>query len=118
MIPSTNGHDKSRSPIPPRPTWADVLGVAPILARLEAADRRLRQAATFADRELAEAQRRQARGEIWRAGTDLAELFLLLFRSCRRYQSGALATALVEVLRPELEPLFDAAARLEKGDNP
>jgi hypothetical protein len=112
--PEGNPGRNGRPHPPHHPTWADVLGVAPILTRLEAADRQLRHAATIADREQAEAQRREAKGVIWRAGSDLADLFLLLLRCCRRHQPEALLAALVEVLRPELEPLFDAIARLER----
>jgi hypothetical protein len=129
-LPDADGHASNGRPQPPhRPTWTDVLGLSAIADRFDAGMRRLRaaeiragHAAKLADREaaaaeaeLAEALRREAMGEFHRAGSDLAELFLLLLRYCRMHQPEALAAALAEVLRPELTQLADDLARLKEG---
>ncbi len=95
--------------------------LARIAQRFEAADRRAKAAGvavafgagTVADREAAEAERRDAAGESWAAESDLADLLLLLLRHARRHQPDALRDLLADVLRPELAPLAEAVARLE-----
>jgi hypothetical protein len=87
--------------------------LAQIAERFEAADRRAKRAATIADREAAEAERREAGGDFWSAGNALGELGVLFVRYARQYQPDALRLLLVEVLRPELEPLAQAITKLE-----
>jgi hypothetical protein len=87
--------------------------IAAITERFEAADRRAKRAATLADREQAEAERREANGDFWAAGEDLADLLLLLVRYAITHRPEALRAYLADVLRPELEPILDAVVKLE-----
>ncbi len=84
-----------------------------ITKRFEAADRRAKQAVSLLDREAAEAQRREAEGDFWAAGMQVADLFLLLLRYGIRHRPEALRLYLAELLRPELAPIVEALARLE-----
>ena len=113
-LPQTSTTDKAGSAV--RAELARICG------RFEDADRRARaarvaaargHAGTVAEREAAEAERRDAAGEFWGAGEDLAQLLLLLLRYAAEHQPEALAAALAEALRPELGPLAEAIARLE-----
>jgi hypothetical protein len=87
--------------------------LAEIADRFEAADRRAKRASTIPAREEAEAERRAALGEHWQAESELAELCLLLLRLALRHQPDALRLYLADALRPELEPLVQAVARME-----
>jgi hypothetical protein len=107
-------------PPAPGPTPAEVrreslvrADLARIADRFEQADRRARRAQTIAAYEQAEAERRDAEGEFWAAGSDLADLLLLLLRYALHHEPDALRLYLAEVLRPELEPLAETLARLE-----
>lgn len=62
----------------------------------------------------AEDQRREAAGEFWAAGQELADLLLLLLRYALNHRPDALRLYLAEALRPELEPLFAAIAEMEQ----
>jgi hypothetical protein len=84
-----------------------------IAERYEAADRRAKLAATIPDREAAEDERRGAAADFWLAETDLADLLLMLLRLTLRHQPDALRHYLAEALRPEIEPLANAFARME-----
>jgi hypothetical protein len=97
-------------PIPQR--LRDELGS--IADRYEAAREAERRAATIEDRELAEEARRDAVGQYWAASRDLAELPLLLLRHALQSRSEELAMYLAEALRPELTPLAEAIAVLER----
>jgi hypothetical protein len=90
-----------------------VRSLARIAARFEEADRRTRHAQTLADREDAEAERREANGAFRAAGKDLGELFLLLFRHALAHRPEALQMYLADALRPELAPVLEALAKLE-----
>jgi hypothetical protein len=92
---------------------ADLVRIA---ERFAEADRRAWEAATTADREgreAAEDERREAAGAFWAAGRELAELLLLLLRHAADHQPDAVRAYLADMLRPELEPLARAIARLE-----
>jgi hypothetical protein len=83
--------------------------------RAVAAERRAQRATTIADREAAEWERLEAAGDFWKLETELADLFLMLFRFALRHQREALTAYLANALRPELEPLADLLAKLEAG---
>jgi hypothetical protein len=89
--------------------------VLAIAERFEAADKAHRLARTDPDRELAEAKRRDANGQFWAAAEQLADLHLLMLRQALAHRADALRQYLAELLRPELEPLAEALARLERG---
>jgi hypothetical protein len=82
-----------------------------IAERFAAADRRMMTAATVADREQAEAERREANGDFWAAGEDLADLLLLLLRYALSHREDALRLYLVEALRSELEAIIELALK-------
>jgi hypothetical protein len=84
-----------------------------IANQYEAADRRAKRAATIPVREAAEDERREAEGDFWAAGEQLADLFLLMIRHCKQYRPDILQLYLAELLRPELEPLAQAIIRME-----
>ena len=77
------------------------------------ADGRAKAAATVADRETALAEREEAMGVFWAAGEGLADLLLLLLRYAAKHRAEELKAYLVDLLRPELEPIIDALARME-----
>jgi hypothetical protein len=87
--------------------------LAQIAARFEQADRSAKRATTIKDREAAEAERREAAGDFWAAGADLADLLLLLFRYATTHQPDALRAHIVALLRPEFDPIAEAIANLE-----
>lgn len=92
--------------------------LADMAERFAAADRRALRAAVLAEGaelEAAEAERREAAGEFWAAGQDLADLLLLLFRYALKHQPDALRALLLEVLRPDLTELAEGIANLEGG---
>ncbi len=64
-------------------------------------------------REAAEAERQEAAADFWKAGAELAHLCLLLIRHACDHQPDALRLYIVELLRPELEPIVKAIVRLE-----
>jgi hypothetical protein len=87
--------------------------LAKIAERFEAADGRARQAAVIEDREAAEWERREAAGDFWAAGHDLADLLLLLFRYASTHQPDALRAYIVALLRPKLDPIVETIATRE-----
>jgi hypothetical protein len=87
--------------------------LAKIGERFAAADSRAKRAARIPDREAAEAERREAEGEFWAAGLDLADLLLLLLRYALQHRPDALRMYLAEALRSELEPIVESLAKLE-----
>jgi hypothetical protein len=86
-----------------------------ITSEFEEADRRHRLAPTLADREQAEAARREALGRFWLAGEELGDLLLLMLRYAEAHRPEALRYYLAELLRPERSPVTEAVVRLEKG---
>jgi hypothetical protein len=111
---STDVKDSSSGPIPD--AYATLRGeLAGILERFAAADERLRRSATIADREAAEAARREAVGEHYGVTRDVADLFLLLLRQALQHRAEALRNYLVKLLAPELDPMAEAIYRLERG---
>lgn len=84
-----------------------------IAERFDRADQLARRAQTQADREAAEALRRDAAGQLWASQLDLADLFLLLLRQALQHRRAALASYLTEALQDELEPIAATVARLE-----
>src|SRR5262249_7767905 len=73
--------------------------LAAILERLDAADKKLHRAVVLgqtADREAAEAERREAMGEYWAAKEALAKLFMLLLRQAKEHYLEALRLHLIE----------------------
>jgi hypothetical protein len=87
--------------------------IAQIVERFAEADRRAKRAVAIPDRHAAEDERREAAGEYWGAGNDLAQLFLLLIRYALQHEPDALRLYLVEAIRPELKALAEAITRLE-----
>jgi hypothetical protein len=97
-----------------------------ILTRFEAADERLRQAATIPEKEAAAAARREAVGDHYGCTEDVSSLFLLMLRQAVRHDKNALRWLLVDLLKdvllkeiaPELgEFVRRALARREGGTN-
>jgi hypothetical protein len=86
-----------------------------IANQFAAADRRAKQAPTLADREEAEAVRRQAAGEFWAMGSEVAHLFLLLLRVAAERERETVRLYLRDLLREEIGELAVAVARLEGG---
>ena len=84
-----------------------------IADRFEQADARARKAQTIEDYEAAEAERREANGDFWAAESDLAELGLMLLRLALKHNPEAVRLYLAEALRPELETLAAAIAKME-----
>ena len=87
--------------------------IAALTARFEAADQRMKRAATIEVREAAEAERREAAGDCWANEADLADLLLLLLRICLRHQPAALEQYLVTALRSHLDEITLTIAQLE-----
>jgi hypothetical protein len=85
-----------------------------IAERYAAADRRACRAQSIEDYDAAEAERREIAGEFWAAGSELADLLLLLLRHALQHQPDALRLYLAEALRPELGPITAALANLEQ----
>lgn len=82
--------------------------------RWEAAGDRARRATTIADRERAEAERREAAGDHHQVEVDLADLLLLLLRMALRHRRAELVALLEDAVEdPLLAPLAEAIARLE-----
>jgi hypothetical protein len=91
-----------------------------IAERFEQAERRVKEvrriAATKPDEETCKdalAELDDALGEFRASGEELADLLLLGFRYARDYRPDALRQIMVDALRPELEAITDALARLE-----
>jgi hypothetical protein len=85
-------------------------------SRFLAADAAVRRAEVLGDdaaRVEALAARTLALGEFCLAGRDVADLAVLLLRYAFEFDRDTLRLILVEALRPELEPIADAIARLE-----
>ncbi len=104
---ASSGSNSTAHVVPPR---ASLLreDLRAIVQRFAEADRRAHEAAVSekaGEREQAEAERREAEGDFWAAGRDVAELFLFLLRFASEYHPDALRVYLVGVLRPELEAL-------------
>lgn len=78
------------------------------------ADRKAEDATTTTDRLAAEIVRDEAAEEFWKAGDELADLLLLLFRYAMDHRREALRDCLVALLRPELDPLIEAITELER----
>lgn len=89
-----------------------------IADRFDAAERLARHSRSQIEREAAEAARLDALGEHWAASMDLADLLLLLVRKAMQHRPDALRTYLVDLLRPELEPISEALIRLEDSHVP
>jgi hypothetical protein len=109
---STSTEEVKQQPIP-RLVQAEL---ARIGQRFESAEARRNRAQVYLQQdELAAARTelQECAGEFWDAGQALAELLLLLLRYCQLHEPDALRQALVEVLRPELQPLIKKLARLE-----
>jgi hypothetical protein len=87
--------------------------LAAIAARFEAANQRAWQATTIEDRNAAEAERLEAEGDFWVGEADIADLLLLLFRITLRHQPDALRHYVAAALRPHLDEITMAIARLE-----
>jgi hypothetical protein len=118
--PSANGDGAKQGakpePAPAAPRRGSLLlaDVQRVLERFEAADRRRRVANLCeADKAAHEAEMLEAAAEEREAGLWLADLLLLFLRYARRHRPEALTAALAEALRPEIEPLALAVARLE-----
>jgi hypothetical protein len=84
-----------------------------ITERFEKANNRALRAQTIEDWEAAEAERRDIAGEYWGATDELAQLGLMLVRLAAEHYPDALRIYLVEIMRPELEAITGAIARLE-----
>ncbi len=84
-----------------------------ICRRFEAADQRARSADTAPDRAAALTERDEAAGEFYAAEMGLADLLLTMFRVAVGHRPDALRMYMAELLRPELEPVLEAVARLE-----
>jgi hypothetical protein len=65
------------------------------------------------ERDAAEAERQEAAGDFWAAGRDLGELLLLLLRQASDHYPDAVRDYLLDLLKPELQSLARAVARLE-----
>jgi hypothetical protein len=117
--PSSANNHNTPAATPPTPRIqrslrsAVRLEIADIADRFAAADLRMKTAATFADREQAEAERREANGDFWAAEEDLADLLLLLLRYTLVHRPDALRFYLTEALRPELEAIIEIIAKQE-----
>lgn len=103
--PPTAGESRARSLVQSE--------LSRIADRFDAANRLLRQAKSTEDREFAEAMRRDAAGQFWAFGQELADLLLLLIRMALSHRRDALGSYLADALRPELAPIVAAVARLE-----
>jgi hypothetical protein len=103
--------DFSAATPPPPATFRSEIEA--FVARYQAAKERAARAATLADREAAEAERREAEGDFWLLETNLADLFLLLFRLAVQHEPAAVADSVKKVLRPELNALADGIVKLE-----
>ena len=84
-----------------------------IIDRFQEAEGRAKAAATIADREAAADERDEAAGQFWSAEQALADVLLLMLRTAMRHRPEELKAYLVDLLRPELEPIIDALARME-----
>src|SRR5258707_403575 len=84
-----------------------------IAERFAAADCRVKRPTTIEDCEAPETERREGAGDFWAASADLADLLLLLFRYATAHQPDALRAHIVALLRPELDPIAEAVAKLE-----
>ncbi len=77
------------------------------------ADRRAKVSAVTADREQAEAARREAAGDFWAAESALAQLFLMMLHNSTKHEREATRNYLRELLREEFAELAAAVARME-----
>ena len=92
---------------------ADLNGIA---ERFAAANDRAHRAAVTEDAAglaAAEDERFEVAGEFWAAGQELGDLLMLLLRHALDHRPDALRMYLTEALKPELQPLAAAVAKLE-----
>jgi type IV pilus biogenesis protein CpaD/CtpE len=89
-----------------------------VLERWDAADRRVweyRAREQPADREAAEAERRDIEGELHALAAELADLLLLLLRQAVRHNPGELRQQLMELLAPDIGALVKGALKERHG---
>jgi hypothetical protein len=87
--------------------------LAQIADRFKQADCRKRRSQTLEECADAEDERREIAGEFWAAENELAHLYLLLKRVALLHEPDAVSLYAAEALRPELQPIVEALAKME-----